>query len=145
MLTSSPTSLWKRPTSQSENVKRYENRFVWRELFCHESTSCGSSGRSATWNMLVHWSSRFVCSTTWLSRRKHNLLPQAFDIKPTFCSVCLSFWSNFGFISGRTYSVLRWVRHNSKIGSRNDFLNTKCHFAWELTKAYDFWSPYGLL
>ena len=35
-------------------------------------------------------------------------------------------WSHLGFISWRIYSLLRRVRHNSKIGSKNDILNQTC-------------------
>ena len=68
-----------------------------------------------------------LSSTTGLLRSNNGCIPHVFDFNPS-CSWKKHFliWSHLGFISWRTYSLLLRVRHNSKIGSQNDLLNTKC-------------------
>jgi hypothetical protein len=98
---------------------------------------------------------------TGLSRPKHSLLPHDFDLDPSFSMKKYVFiWSLIWFISRRTYSLVRRVRHNSKIESKSDLLKTKypkmsffmrndwkwiwtsiawiwkCHFSWEMTEKY---------
>ena len=77
---------------------------------------------------LILFLSSFLKKTkkTGLSRPKHSLLPQDFDLDPSFSMKKSVFiWSLIWFISRRTYSLVRRVRHNSKIESKSDLLNTK--------------------
>ena len=56
---------------------------------------------------------------------------------PVFHEKHFFIWSHLGFISWRIYSLLRRVRHNSKIWQKTTFQITNdptCHFSWEMIK-----------
>ena len=72
-------------SQKSNNVKFSENRFCVGKLFRQKSTSYGSSGRSAKWKMLVHWSSVFhtFCKNE-ISTIKKRTVTRCFDLNPSF-------------------------------------------------------------
>ena len=73
------------PPTKPKHVNFSENRFLVGKLFLQKSTSYGSSGRSAKWKMLVHWSSSFhnFCKNL-ISTIKNGFLPGVLISTPVF-------------------------------------------------------------
>ena len=91
------------------------------KLFLQKSPWYGSSGRSAKWKMLVHWSSFFhLFLKNWtFTTTKHTFTSRVWFQPQFFMKKHFFIWSHLGFISWRIlYSLLRRVRHNSKIWPR---------------------------
>ena len=100
--------------------------FFVGKRFLRKSTSYGTSDRSAKWKILVHWSffPYFL--------QKLDLRDQKTKFYPVVCSQpsfplknAFFIWSLLWFISWRTYSLVRRVRHNSKTESKSDLLKSK--------------------
>jgi hypothetical protein len=113
-----------------KNVKK--RHIFWKPMFrpkrfLQKSTSYGSSGRSAWGKILVHWSSNFhTFLENWVFTTKKRPFTSSFWSRPqVFMKKDFFIWSLLWFISCRTYSLLRRVRHNSKIESKSDLLNQK--------------------
>ena len=142
MITNPKKSLRTHPKSPSQKVPK--RQIFWKQMFrakrfLQKWTSYGSSGRSAWGKILAHWSSIFhTFFKNWTFTTKKRHFTSSFWSRPqVFLKKYFFIWSLLWFISCRTYSLLRRVRHNSKIESKNDLLNTKCpkcHFSWEMTE-----------
>ena len=149
MITNPTKSLRKHPKPRSG--KSPKRKLLWKPIFCakrflQKSTSYGSSGRSAKWKMLAHWSSIFhTFFKNWtFTTKKRPFTSSVLSQPQLFVKKHFFIWSLLWFISWRIYSLLWWARHNSKIESKNDLINKrcpKCHFSWEMTK--NEWATYS--
>ena len=149
MITNPLKSLRKHPKSPSQKDKK--RQIFWKQMFrakrfLQKSTSYGSSGRSAWGKILVHWFSNFhTFLKNWVFTTKKRPFTSSFWSRPQVSLKKYFFiWSLLWFISCGTYSLLRRVRHNSKIESKSDRQNRndpKCHFSWEMTE--NEWAQQG--
>ena len=125
-----PETTLQQSSKKINNVKFSENRFLLENGFFESRPRMAAladpqSGKCSYIDPLSFIFSKKK-EKTGLSQPKHSLLPQVFDLDPSFSMEKSVFiWSLISFISGRTYSLLRRVRHDSKIESKSDLLNQK--------------------
>ena len=115
------------PPKKQKNVKFSENRCYWKTL---------SSKVDLIWQLrpirkvenartLIFYHSYFLQKLDFYDQKTYFY--PVFWSQPQFSMKKHFFiWSHLGFISWRIYSLVQRVRHNSKMESKNDLLNTKC-------------------
>ena len=131
MITNPSKSLRKRPKPPSQKAKKrqiFRKPIFIRKLFRQKSTSYGSSGRSAKWKILVHWSSFFhsFCKNT-ISTIKQMTFTRCFALNPSF-----SFEGTFSFGAILDLFLEEYIAFCDgfdillKYDPKNDLLNKKC-------------------
>ena len=109
------------------NVKLSENRcFVQNGFFKNRPHMAAQADPQSGKCSYIDRLSFILSSQTVLLRSKTDLYLMFWSQPQFFMKTHFFIWSHLGFISCRTYSLLRRVRHNSKIESKSDLLNKKC-------------------
>ena len=128
MITHLQKSLWERAKPPSKNVGFSENRFCLENCFftsrpCMAPRADPQSGKCS-----------YIDPLSYVLFQKLDLYDQTTDFylmilisTPVFYEKTLLHLEPSGiYFFKNIYSLLRWVRHNSKIGSENDLLNKTC-------------------
>ena len=120
------------------NVTISENRFVGENSFFksrpHMAAQADPPEAKCSY---IDPLSFILSSKTGLSRPKNDLLTQVFDLDPRFSWKSTFSFGGFFDLFLEEYSLLRRVRHNSKIEAKNDLpcwlQSVTCHMAPNIT------------